>query len=54
MMKKSERVCDSVIGTRDGKHREFVVYDRNQCYPELLIELRKKGSSSSQPLLSFA
>jgi len=30
--KRSGRVCDSVIGVTSKKYREFIVYDRHQCY----------------------
>jgi hypothetical protein len=33
---------DSLVGQMPGKHyREFVIYDRNQCYPEYLIEFKR-------------
>ncbi|EKX32232.1 hypothetical protein GUITHDRAFT_82501 [Guillardia theta CCMP2712] len=48
-MPGSSRLHDSVMAvTRDthpqaclDKHREFIVYDRRQTYPELLIEFRR-------------
>ncbi len=32
------RLFDSVVYSKSGKHREFVVYDRCACYPEFLVE----------------
>ena len=42
--RRSGVVYDSVIGknTSTRSKREFVVYDKQQCYPELLVELRTK------------
>ena len=45
----SNRLCDSVIGVTKATHpsafleryREFIVYDRRQAYPELLIEFKR-------------
>ena len=44
-----DRRFDSVLGVTTASHpgallrrfREFVVYDRRQCYPELLVEFRR-------------
>ena len=42
--KTSGRVYDSVIGCVDSRYQEYVVYDKAQCYPELLIAFQKKGA----------
>ncbi|EKX35886.1 hypothetical protein GUITHDRAFT_79242, partial [Guillardia theta CCMP2712] len=49
VMPGSDRLHDSVIGvTKDThpsafleKYREFIVYDRRQTYPELLVEFKR-------------
>ena len=38
----AERRCDSVVFDGTGKnYREFVVFDRNQCYPEFVVEYER-------------
>lgn len=46
---------DSLIGLKSSdsqksflqKYREFIVYDRNQCYPEFLVTYRRETKSES-------
>jgi len=39
----SHERCDSVLYDGTGRnYREFIVYDRNQCYPEFVIEYERK------------
>jgi len=44
-IRRAPHACDSVVFTPDhdyglGHHREFVVYDRFQAYPEFIVEAR--------------
>jgi hypothetical protein len=41
----NSRVYDSVVGKSNASnsaYREFIVYDRNQCYPEFLIKYKRQ------------
>ena len=40
-LRKSQRICDSVIGSVEVGHTEYVVYEKSQCYPELLLEIKE-------------
>ena len=38
----AERRCDSIVFDGTGKnYREFVVFDRSQCYPEFVVEYER-------------
>ena len=46
--KESGRVYDSVIGCVDSHYQEYVVYEKAQCYPELLIAFKGPAKSFSK------